>query len=145
MIAPTQTIEKGHGRIETRTCHQLRVSEWISESPKWAGIQSVIEITREHLNMKSEKSETETFYCISSRHVDIKETAESIRNHWGVENKAHWILDVCFKEDDSRIRSEDGVENVALIKRFCLNLCKLLPRNDSMVGKIKQCGWSERF
>lgn len=145
MIASNQTVEKGHGRIETRICHQLRVSEWVSESSEWAGIQSVIEITRERFNLKTQKTESETLYYISSRYVDIKETAEAIRNHWGVENKAHWVLDVSFKEDDSRIRSHDGAENVAIIRRFCLNLCKLHPGKNSMVGKIKCCGWSDKF
>ena len=60
-----------------------------------------------------------------------------------MENKAHWVLDVAFKEDDSRIRKGDGAENVAIIRRFCLNLARLDPRKNSMRGKLKQAGWSD--
>ncbi|MFC0178530.1 ISAs1 family transposase [Thorsellia kenyensis] len=108
-------------------------------------VRVIIKITRERQLNKSGKTESETLYYISSRNVDVEETAKAIRHHWGVENNAHWLLDVTFKEDDSRIRKDDGAENVGIIRRFCLNLCKLNPRKNSMVGKIKKCGWSDEY
>ena len=69
----------------------------------------------------------------------------AIRSHWEVENKVHWVLDVTFKEDDSRIRTGDGAENVAIIRRFALNLARLHPQKNSMRGKLKQTGWSDGF
>ena len=59
------------------------------------------------------------------------------------ENKAHWVLDVAFREDDSRIRKGDGAENVAIIRRLCLNLARLDGKKNSMRGKLKQAGWSD--
>ncbi|ECN8543536.1 ISAs1 family transposase, partial [Salmonella enterica subsp. enterica serovar Newport] len=71
--------------------------------------------------------------------------AGAIRSHWEVENKVHWVLDVTFNEDDSRIRAGDGAENVAVIRRFALNLARLHPLKDSMRSKLKQAGWSDKF
>ena len=63
--------------------------------------------------------------------------------HWEVENNAHWVLDVSFKEDDCRIRSGDGAENVGIIWRICLNLALLHPQKNSMRGKLKLSGSSD--
>ncbi|EBV1275949.1 ISAs1 family transposase, partial [Salmonella enterica subsp. enterica serovar Oranienburg] len=76
---------------------------------------------------------------------DVKLIAGAIRSHWEVENKVHWVLDVTFNEDDSRIRAGDGAENVAVIRRFALNLARLHPLKDSMRSKLKQAGWSDKF
>ena len=67
---------------------------------------------------------------------------QGIRHHWEVENKAHWVLDVVFKEDDCRIRKGDGAENVGITRRFCLNLERLHPQKNSMWGKLKHAGVS---
>lgn len=68
-----------------------------------------------------------------------------IRSHWEVENKAHRVLDVTFKEDGSRIRAGDGTENVGIIRRFALNLARLHLQKNSMRGKLKLARWSDRF
>ena len=87
--------------------------------------------------------ETEIQYYINSLPVDAQRVAQGIRRHWEAENKAHWVLDVAFREDDSRIRKGDGAENVAIIRRFCLNLARLDPRKSSMRRKLKQAGWND--
>ena len=137
-----EEVDAGHGRVEKRTCRQLPVTEWISEAEKWSGLQTVIEMERER-HLPGEEVETETQYYISSLGLDAARVAQGIRRHWEVENKAHWVLDVAFKEDDSRIRSGDGAENVGIIRRFCLNLARLHPQKNSMRGKLKQAGWSD--
>lgn len=71
--------------------------------------------------------------------------AESIRGHWEVENKAHWVLDVVYKEDECTISKDDGAENMAILRRFALNLSRLHPQKCSMRDKLKQAGWSDRF
>lgn len=141
-LAVHEEIDGGHGRVEKRTCRQLPVSDWVSRAAQWPGLQTVIEMERErHLPGKEVKTEIQ--YYISSLPVDARRVAQGIRRHWEVENKAHWVLDVAFKEDDSRIRKGDGAENVAIIRRFCLNLARLDPRKNSMRGKLKQAGWSD--
>ncbi|EII7450382.1 ISAs1 family transposase [Salmonella enterica subsp. enterica serovar Newport] len=84
-------------------------------------------------------------YYISSLPPDVGRIAGAIRSHWEVETKAHWVLDVTFKEDDSRIRAGEGAENVAVMRRFALNLVRLHPLKDSMRSKLKQAGRSDKF
>ena len=99
---------------------RLSVSDWVSGAATWPGLQTIIEMERErHLPRKAVEMEIQ--YYISSLPVDAARVAQGIRQHWEVENKAHWVLDVAFREDDSRIRKGDGAENVAIIRRFCLS------------------------
>ena len=133
-----EEVDGGHGRVERRTCRQLPVSDWVSGAAQWPELQTVIEMARER-HLPGKEVETERQYYVSSLPVD----AGGIRRHWEVENKAHWVLDVAFREDDSRIRKGDGAENVAIIRRFCLNLARLDGKKNSMRGKLKQAGWSD--
>jgi len=141
-IACYEEVDSGHGRIETRRYRQLMNNEWINEAKAWSGIQSVIEVTRER-QFKNKATQQEILYYISSLPVNPERIATAIRSHWEVENKVHWVLDVTFKEDDSRIRVGDGAENVGIIRRFALNLARLHPKKGSMRGKLKQAGWSD--
>ena len=141
-IAVYEEVDGGHGRVEKRVCRQLPVSDWVSGAAQWPGLQTIIEMERER-HLPGKDMETEIQYYISSLPVDAQRVAQGIRRHWEVENKAHWVLDVAFKEDDSRIRKGDGAENVGIIRRFCLNLARLDPSKNSMRGKLKQAGWSD--
>ncbi len=138
-----EEVDAGHGRIETRHYRQLRVCEWIAESSNWQGIQSVIEVTRKRII--NEREQEETVYYISSLAPDVIQISEAIRGHWCVENQVHWVLDVTFKEDDSRIRKGDGAENVGIIRRFALNLSRLHPSNISMRRKLKRAARVDEF
>ena len=141
-IAVYEEVDGGHGRVEKRTCRQLSVSKWVSGAAKWPGLKSMIEMERER-HLPGKEVETEIQYYISSLPVDAARVAQGIRRHWEVENKVYWVLDVAFKEDDSRIRKGDGAENVGIIRRFCLNLARLDGKKNSMRGKLKQAGWSD--
>lgn len=143
-IDSTEHTDSGHGRIEVRRCQQLLVNEWISEATRWAGIRSVIKLERER-HIKGKESSIETQYYISSLDIDSEAISHAIRSHWEVENKAHWVLDVTFKEDDCRIRKDDGAENVGVIRRFCLNMARLHPKKASMRSKLKMAGWGDDF
>ncbi|EBU4255113.1 hypothetical protein CEJ25_13050 [Salmonella enterica] len=81
----------------------------------------------------------------TQKKTPIKSLAGAIRSHREVENKVHWVLDVTFSEDDNCIRAGDGAENVAVIRRFALNLARLHPQKDSRRSKLKQAGWSDKF
>ncbi|NUW67098.1 ISAs1 family transposase [Vibrio coralliilyticus] len=104
--------------------------------------ETVLKVERERHFPKTDQVQKETQYYISSFNSSPEEFAEAIRGHWEVENKVHWMLDVTFKEDDSRIRARDGAENVAVIRRFALNLARLHSKKSSMRSKLKQAGWS---
>ncbi len=82
-----------------------------------------------------DKTTTETQYYLSSLEVEVKATARHIWQHWDVENKVPWVLDISFREDESRIRRSDGAEIMGMIPRFCMNLAQLNPTKNSMKGK----------
>ena len=131
----------GHGRIEHRQYVQLPVTEWLEQRHGWSKLNSVVEVTRTRY-INGEES-TETAYYISSLKVDLPLIAKTIRSHWAIENSSHWVLDMTFKEDDSRIRRGDAPENMATFRRFAMNLARLSPIKDSMKGKLKQAAWSD--
>lgn len=135
-------IDSGHGRIESRHYTQLAVTDWLSQGKGWKGLTSVIEVTRERHCQG--KMSTETSYYISSLEVNPEQVAYAIRNHWRIENSSHWVLDVTFREDDSRIRRGDAPENMATFRRFAMNLARLSPIKDSIRGKLKQAAWSDK-
>lgn len=136
-------VDAGHGRIENRTYCQLLINELIPEAGKWSGIKTVIEVSRRR-ELKGHV-ENEIQYYISSLPINLPLIADTIRGHWEVENKAHYVLDVTYREDDSRIRRENAAENIAVARRFALNLARLHPKKDSMRGKLKHAMWSDDF
>jgi predicted transposase YbfD/YdcC len=117
-----QTIEKGHGRIETRRYWQSTDIDWFQDKNLWKGIKSfaMVESIR---NVKG-KSTLERRYYLCSLPLDAKRFGQAVRGHWGIENSLHWSLDVIFREDDSRARTRNAAQNVATLRRIVLNLIK---------------------
>src|SRR6201999_2016683 len=101
-IGQCETVDGEHGRIETRRYWQVSAPEYMKEKAAWPGLVSVgmVESKRE---MKGKVSEERRYY-VSSLSVDVKRFSEAVRGHWSVENSLRWILDVVFREDDSRVR-----------------------------------------
>lgn len=118
-----EDVEVGHGRIEQRTYRQIVFGyNGLPAAEGWAGLQSAIEVTstRDDGNTKSQ----EIRYYISSRPLEVDVVANAIRRHWAVENSLHWVLDVTFREDESRIRRGNGAEIMSVLRRLTLNLLK---------------------
>jgi predicted transposase YbfD/YdcC len=118
-----ETVEKSHGRIETRRCWTCWDVAWLTQRHAWPGLASmtVVENTRSVNGTTS----TERRYFISSHTGrQAQKLATLIRNHWRVENQLHWTLDVSFDEDQCRVRIENAAENLARIRRICLILLK---------------------
>ena len=105
-----EEITKDHGRIKTRRCRQIEVdSEWLPEATRWRGIRSVVEILS--LREMSDGTVTEeTRYFISSLKVNAAKAFNAVRSHWAIENSLHWSLDMSYREDECRIRQENGAE-----------------------------------
>jgi len=140
------TIEKSHGRIEERKCEVIENMEFIDEAKKWKGLKTIIKISTKRTEVITSKTSEEQRYYISSTRKDAKEFNKLIRGHWAIENKLHWVLDVQFNEDKSRVRKGNGDENFAIIRHIALNLLKLLDRPKmSMKVKRKNAGWSNHF
>jgi len=135
--------DKGHGRIEQRHYVRLDVTPWLERASPWTDLRSVIEVTR--TIHRGTTTREETSYYITSLTEDSQALAAKIRRHWHIENGQHWVLDVIYKEDDSRIRVGDAPQNMALFRRFALNLAKLSSEKDSLKGKLKRAAWDDAF
>jgi len=137
-------VNKDHGRIETRECWVSDEIDWLPQKKEWAGLKSIamIESTRT-INGKTSK---EKRFCISSLPKNAKLISSVSRSHWGVENSLHWVLDMVFREDESRIRDKNGAENLAVVRHTALNMLqKYKQRNNSkrsIKGLRKKAGWS---
>lgn len=115
-----ETRESGHGRAETRRVYSLEAPEWLRDKEQWSHLSSLIMVeARRALN---DQTSTERRYYISSLAPDAKRAAEAVRGHRGIENSSHWILDVEFDEDDSRVRIGNAPENLALVRKLTHNL-----------------------
>jgi predicted transposase YbfD/YdcC len=119
-ISTHQTVDGEHGRIESRKYWHVNAPEHLSGYSEWKELQSLgmVEATRE----VGDQTSTQLRYYLSSLKVDAVGLAEAVRRHWTIENSQHWILDVVFREDDSRVRVGHAAENFALIRRAALNL-----------------------
>lgn len=120
-----RTVEKGHGRIEIRECWTLsdpEFLEYVQQRYHWAGLQTVVMVCAER-RIKGKRSRSIRYY-ISSLANDAKRILQSIRQHWGIENKLHWVLDIAFREDESRLRKGNGPENFAMVRHMALTLLK---------------------
>ena len=119
-ISQHETVDGEHGRIETRRYWHVNAPDYIKEKADWPGLKSLgmCEATRE-LNGQVSR---EKRYYLSSLAVDGKRFAEAARGHWSIENSLHWILDVVFGEDDSRVRVGHAAENFGLLRRIAVNL-----------------------
>jgi predicted transposase YbfD/YdcC len=138
-----KTVDKGHGRVETRTCWQTDDIAWFEDRGKWAGLRSVCMVESVVYDMATDKTTVDTRFFISSLPVDPKRALEAIRAHWGVE-AMHWTLDMDFDEDRSRARREDIAENLAMLRHVVINVLRL---DKSVFGGIsvkrKELTWDD--
>jgi predicted transposase YbfD/YdcC len=137
------TTEKGHGREEARTYLQLPAPEELPGFLRWRGLKSIGLVTSSCVRDGKEAIEVRCY--ISSLEVDVKQFARAVRGHWGIENGCHWVLDMTFREDESRLRERHLRENFAWLNRFALSLLKQHPGRQSLVMKRRSCGWSDTF
>jgi len=141
------SIDKGHGRIETRRTFaigNLEAIDGLDFKAKWAGLQSLalVESTREI----NGSSTTESRYYISSLPADAKIIGDSVRSHWCIENSLHWVMDVTFHEDYARNRKDNSAANMSTMRHFALNLIK---QDKTAKGSIKvrrkKAGWNDEY
>ena len=120
-----ETVEKSHGRIETRRCWSVTDSEWIdylNGKGEWPALSSVAMVESER--MAEGVATSQKRYYISSLHGDAKSLLRSTRAHWEIENSMHWVLDMGFREDESRVRKGNSAENLSILRRLAMNLLK---------------------
>ena len=144
----TQT-EKNHGRLETRNHLVSHCVDWMSgkqrypDEPRFKGLKTIAMI--ETRVEAGGQIKTERRCYISSRIMTAKEFAGAARAHWAIENGLHWVLDVEFREDQSRLRRGHGAANMARVRHLALNLIRAMPGKISLKGKRKLATWDTGY
>jgi predicted transposase YbfD/YdcC len=143
-LAMHETVEKDHGRIETRRYYQSADLDWFADRSQWEGLKSVgmVEAIREIGAQRT----VERRYYLSSLPLGVETFARAVRGHWGVENKLHWVLDVQMREDQSRARAGYAAENLATLRRLALNLLKReKTKKRGIRGKQLNASWDHAY
>ena len=139
-------INAGHGRIETRTCQQLLINkDWLAKPYRWSGLQSVIQVTSQVHDKSTGTDTIETRWYISSLALNAAQALNAVRSHWQVESM-HWMLDMTFREDESRIRKQQGPLVFNVMRKIAMALLK---RDDtksaSIARKKKMAGLDDDY
>lgn len=143
------TLEKNHGRIETRTHTVSHAAGWLTAgraypgAPRFPALAMAARLERQ-VEWRGATS-TETSYYIASRALAPQAFAEAVRCHWAIENTLHWVLDVTFKEDSSRLRHGHGAHNMAIVRHFAFNCLKQLNDKRSMKTRRKRASYDPAY
>jgi len=146
-ISSSKTIEKSHGKVIERNYSIINDISWLDGRDQWESLSSIamVQTTITHRGKVSVNNR----YFISSLKTNAKKLGEFIRGHWAVENCLHWVLDMTFSEDASRIRKDNSSENLSMIKKITINLIKIANNKRDKKISIKGCrecaGWNDKF
>ena len=142
-------VDKGHGRIEHRTVTVMKDVDWLGGDRRFPGefrlprVKCVIRVeSRAEL---ADRSRFETRYYISSAALVAERAAAAVRGHWAIENQLHWVLDVDFGEDMSRLRKGHGATNMAIVRHFAINLVRAVNDKRTLKLRRKAAGWSPDY
>lgn len=138
-----ETVEKGHGRVETRRYWITDQIDWLDNKENWAGLTSIGFVESERYVKGETSHETRCFIC--SIKPQARRFAQAVRQHWCIENNLHWQLDVTFDEDKLRARVKNAAQNLSILRRMVLNVLKQETSKGSLKGKRKKAGWSEKY
>ena len=142
-VSRHETLEKSHGRIETRSFTSTGDIDWLKARHDWTGLKSIVmvESSREFANGKIEQ---ETRFYISSLAADAVRQGDAIRGHWSVESH-HWVMDMVFRDDECRIRRDNAPANFATIKHIASNLMRTKADKHSMRAKRRLAAWDDTY
>jgi len=144
-VLSSETVDKAHGRLEIRRTACTDDVAWVGASVQWKGLRSVVMIERERT--VGDKTSVETADYLTSLPADPARLGALVRRHWSIENELHWVLDVTFDEDQSRIRDRNSAMNLTLLRKLALSLLKREqsdPRK-SIAMKRRRVGWNNDY
>jgi predicted transposase YbfD/YdcC len=146
-VEEQEVWEAEHGRIERRSYRSLPVPPELDRDGEWKDLCSIGEVIRERYRPGSGTPVSrEVRYYLSSLESDVSRLAHAVRSHWGIENNLHWVLDVAFREDESRIHQGYGAENFALLRRIALSLLKKEKTSKrGIASKRRKAGWDNDY
>ena len=141
--------DKGHGRIGRRVVSVAREVDWLRGERRFPGelrlpgAATIISV-QSQTELK-DRSRFETRYYISSAQLTAKAAADAVRGHWGIENRLHWVLDVTFNEDKSRVRKGHSAKNIAVVRHFAINIMRAANDKHSIKLRRKLAGWDTKY
>jgi len=142
-VRDSTTTDRGHGRVEKRSCLVITDLEGIRGREQWSGLTTVGMCYRERT--ANGETTTEVRYFLGSRRMGARKYGQALRSHWGIENQLHWQLDVSFREDASRVENRHGAANLAVMRKLGLGLLKQHPCKDSVARKRKRAALDPCF
>lgn len=133
------THEKGHGRIEKRECFVCDKIDWLTNKEKWEGVAGIGMIIST-IQTYETTSIQQHYFIYSCKGMTAGEIMAAKRAHWSIENSLHWVLDMTFREDGSRVRKDNSAENFNIVRQIVMNILKLeKSKRDSLVNKQFAC------
>jgi predicted transposase YbfD/YdcC len=142
-ISRHETVDGDHGRIETRSYAAFHDVEWLRERHDWPGLNGFVMV--ESQREIDGKISRETRFYITSLVLLANAIGPMIRDHWAIENSLHWVMDMLFRDDECRVRTDNAPENFATLKHMANNLIRKAPGKDSQRLKRKTAGWDDDF
>lgn len=146
-VEVSEQVDAGHGRIETRTCWFSRDVTRVNNRADWAGLDGIAMIIRVREDKRTGVSSMEkAYFIVANPSATAASVATFVRNHWGIENGLHWVLDVTFGEDQCRVRAGHAAQNLAVLRHLVMNLMRNAPgKKRSMVKRRQKCAWDRNF
>ncbi|MCP5116390.1 MAG: ISAs1 family transposase [bacterium] len=142
-ISRHQTVDGDHGRIETRTTTVIHDVAWLQERHNWPGLKGIVMVeSRREIDGKIER---ETRFYITSLMIPAAQLGLIVRGHWAVENSLHWVMDMIFRDDECRVRTDHAPANFTTIKHMALNLLRNAKGKDSLRLRRKVAAWDDDF
>lgn len=142
-VSRHETLDGEHGRIETRRYTAFHQIDWLKERHDWPGLEGVVMVeSRREINGESTK---ETRFYITSLTLAADLVGPMIRDHWAIENSLHWVMDMVFRDDECRVRTENAPANFTTLKHMANNLIRKAPGKDSQRLKRMTAAWDDDF
>ena len=142
-ISQATTVDGDHGRIETRTTTVIHDVEWLQKRHAWPGLKAIVMV--ESNREVSGKTEQETRFYLTSLVMVAALLGPVVRSHWAIENSLHWVMDMVFRDDDCRVRTEHAPANFTTIKHIAHNLLRTASTKDSLRLRRKIAAWDDDF
>src|SRR6202142_3526797 len=142
-VSHSETIDGDHGRIETRTVVVIHDMPWLNHQHDWPGLKAVAaaDSTRE----RNGNTEKEPRFYIPSLTAPASLGGPAIRDHWSIENSLHWVMDMTFRDDECRVRTDHAPANLAVIRHMAHNLIRRAPGKQSLRIRRKVAGWDDGY